>query len=124
MNLDQVFPRKYATGEDLKGRTITIVIASCELESMRPNPQASEVQKLVIFAHGAQKGIIASRTLAEQIAGALGSRETKDWTGKKVSIFPVEMMVAGQKRTAIRAKPAANGVSELPDTFTEEDPEE
>jgi hypothetical protein len=123
MNLDEVFPRKYATGEDLKGRNITIVIESCELESMRPNPQAAEVEKLVIYAKGAQKGIIASRTLAEQIAQAIGSRQTEEWTGKKVTIYPVEMMVAGKQRTAIRAKAAANGASELPETFNEEEEE-
>jgi hypothetical protein len=123
MNIDQLFPRKYATGEDLKGKAFTATIAGCQLVSMRPNPQSGEVEKLVIHIRGAQKGIIASRTLAEQIAAALGTKETEEWTGKRVTLYPEQMKVAGVQRTAIRAKAAANGESPLPETFTEEEEE-
>jgi len=108
MKIDKMFPRKYATGSDLEG-PVTLSIARVQPEKMRPTPQSPEVQKWVIYFNGAQKGVVLSRTLAEQISLAVGSDDTDHWIGREVTLYPQSVMVAGKERIAIRAKEAVNG---------------
>lgn len=121
MNINDIYPRKYANGEDLKGKAVSIVIASVKPERMRPNPSASEVMKLVLYAEGAQKGIIVSRTMAEQIAKVLQSEETETWIGKRIVIYPENMKVAGTERVAIRARFAGVQTDPLPAALQDEE---
>jgi len=128
MKLAQMFPRRYATGEDLQGKAITLTIANIASEKMHPQPNAPEVEKWVIYFKEAKKGVVLNRTLAYQIGEILGSEDTDDWLGKGITIFPQPMTVAGKKVTAIRAraakiKPGAAGEA-IPPSLAEEDDEE
>ena len=69
----------------------------------------SDTKKWVVYFQGAQKGVVLSRTLAEQIAEAVGSVETDDWIGHPVTLYPQNVVVAGKQRIAIRARAAVNG---------------
>ena len=85
---------------------------------MRPVPSAPLVQKFVLHFQNTHKGVILSRTLAQQIAEATGSDDADLWIGKRITIFPQPMTVAGKKRVAIRVKPPINGGdSDPPDSF-------
>ena len=106
MKLSEMFPRKYATGEDLQGKPVTVTVAQVVQEEMRPQASSPPVKKWVVYFHEAQKGVVLSRTLAYQIGEALHSEETNDWTDQKVTLYPKPMMVAGKKRIAIRARAA------------------
>ncbi len=108
MKLNELFPRKYATGEDLAGKSVTLTISHLRLEKMIPTPGAAPVEKWVVFFKEAQKGIVLSKTLAFQISKVVGSEDTEDWTGKKVVLYPEPVNVAGYTRTAIRAKATAS----------------
>ena len=106
MKLDELFPRKYATGQDLHGRPVTLTISHLRTEKMVPTPGTPPVDKWVIFFKDAQKGIVLSKTLAFQISRAIGSDDTDAWSGKRVTLYPEDVTIAGQNRTAIRAKKA------------------
>jgi len=106
MKLDDLFPRRFATGEDLKGRPVTLTISHLRSEKMTPTPGAAPVERWVVYFKDAQKGIVLSKTLATQIAQAVGSDDTDAWVGKRVTLYPVTVTVAGQTRIAIRAKAA------------------
>lgn len=126
MKLSDMFPRKYARGEDLNGNPVTLTVALVQPERMRPQAGAPEVQKFVVYFQGADKGVILCKTLAYEIAKAVGCDEDEDvsnWTGKRVTIYPKPMKVAGKTRIAIRArKPAAsNGTAPPPATLSDEE---
>lgn len=126
MKLSEMFPRKYAAGEDLNGKPATLTVATVRTETMRPQAGAPEVQKHVVYFQGAAKGVILCKTLAYEIAKAVGCDEDEDvgnWTGRKVTIYPKPMKVAGKNRIAIRArKPApGNGTAPPPATMTDEE---
>jgi hypothetical protein len=106
MKLSQMFPKRYATGEDLQGKAFTVTITRIVREKMHPQPNAPEVEKWVAYFREAQKGIVLNRTLAYQIAEILGSEETDSWVGKTISIYPQSITVAGKKMTTIRAREA------------------
>lgn len=120
MKISELYPRRYATGEDLKGKAFTLAVARVVLEEMHPQPGAPAERKPVIYFDGTSKGIILGPALARQIAGLLGD-DTNDWTGKKVTIYPQSMTVAGTPRTAIRARAATNGTSTPPDAMIEDE---
>jgi hypothetical protein len=107
MKVSEMFPRKYASGDDLNGKPATLTIKRLSQEEMRPGG-AAPVKKWVVYFEGAQKGVILTRTLAGQIAEALGDDNTDGWPGKRVTLFAVPMNVAGRQVKAIRAR-AANG---------------
>lgn len=104
MDINNVFPRKYAKGEDLGGRDVTATILRVELVEMRPSPSAPPEKKPVLYVRGGKRGIILTNTLAHQIAALTGSSETDDWTNDRVVLYGKPMMVAGNKVIAIRAK--------------------
>jgi len=106
MKLNQLFPSKYATGQDLAGKSVALTISHLRSEKMIPTPGASPVDKWVVYFKEAQKGIVLSKTLATQIAQAVGSDDTDAWPGKRVMLYPEEVTVAGKPRTAIRARKA------------------
>ena len=106
MKLNDLFPRKYATGEDLAGKSVTLTISHLRLEKMIPTPGTAPVEKWVVYFKEAQKGVVLSKILATQIAQAVGSEDTDAWPGKRVMLYPEEVNVAGKPRTAIRARKA------------------
>ena len=75
MKLDEMFPSRFVSGEDLQGSDVTITIARIQTERMRPNPQSPELKKFVLYTVEGKKGVVLSKTLASQIARALGSDE-------------------------------------------------
>lgn len=123
MKISEIFPRKYATGEDLKGQPFTLTIRTVTMEEMHPQPGSPAEHKPVIYFAETQKGIILSPTLARQIQAIHGD-ETDTWNGKRVTIYPQPMTVAGKPRVAIRARPAANGPSQQPPAAMLEEDEE
>jgi len=120
MKISELFPRKYATGADLNGKPATLTIARVTQEEMRPNPNAKPEAKWVLYFKGAQKGIVLSRTLAQQIAEITGEDDTDHWPGKRVTLYPVPMTVAGQARVAIRARKPTNGTEPPPSSLTDD----
>lgn len=106
MKLSSMFPRRYATGDDLQGKSFTLTITHVNREKMRPQPGAPEVDRWVLYFKETKKGVVLSRTLAYQVAEILGSEETDNWVGKAITIYPQPIQVAGKAVTAIRARRA------------------
>ena len=106
MKLDEMFPSRFVRGQDLQGRAVTVTIDRVLPERMRPNPQSPEMQKFVLYTVEGKKGIVLSKTLANQIAQVLESDESDNWIGKKVTLYPEPITVAGIQRIAIRARAA------------------
>lgn len=115
MKVSTMFPRKFVSGEDLGGKAYRVVIEEVRQEELRVGPGAKPEPRWVMYLAGTRKGIILSRTLAEQITQIVGSDETGDWTGKAILIYPEPMTVAGKPRVAIRARAPKAGaeVAEL-----------
>lgn len=121
MLISEMFPSKYAKGEDLAGKSITLIIDHIRQEEMHPQPNAPAVKKFVLYFKNAQRGIILSRTLAEQIAEILGSLDSDQWIGGKITIFSQPLKVAGKSRLAIRAKAPTNGADNPPAILQEDE---
>jgi len=82
MNINELFPSKYAQPEDMKGRMIIATINTVTLVGTH-NPS---VKMPVISFLGAKKQIILKQTLANDIAKIHGP-ETDDWKTRKIMLF-------------------------------------
>lgn len=107
MKVNQMFPSRYVSGEDLNGKAWPVTIRNVTTEKMHPNPQAPEVEKFVLYTVEGRKGIVLGKVLAEQIQAATGQDDTEQWPGCKITIFAERVNVAGRELLAIRARGAA-----------------
>ncbi len=99
MLISQAFPRRFATGEDLAGKTPVLAVAKVTTEKVGP------VVKPVVWFHHAAKGIVLNPTLARQLAALLGD-DTDAWAGRRVQLSAVKIKVNGEVKHSIRASAA------------------
>jgi hypothetical protein len=118
-----MYPKKFASGEDLAGKPVTLSVSTVRREQLHPQPGSPAVDKLVVYFAHATKGVILSAPLARQIAAVLGD-DTDQWASKKITLYPEPMQVAGKSRIAIRARAPDNGESTPPASLQEPDEEE
>ena len=127
MHLNEIFPKRYASAEELQGKEVTLTIARVVPEKMRPNPKSPEVQKFVVYFREARKGIVMGKSLAYQFAEILGSEETNDWAGKVVTLTSGLMDVAGRKVLTFQARrPASSAIAghQIPKSLADDDEHE
>jgi hypothetical protein len=79
-------PSKYLSCDDLKGRTITVKIASVDMEPVQMSDGSEEVKPVIRFEK-ANKAFIGGKTNDYSIAVLL-SRKPLDWVGKRITLMP------------------------------------
>lgn len=123
MLVSQMFPRRWMVGADLAGKDFTLKIEAVQQEQIQVQGGKKE-PRWVLYFKGAKKGLILNRTIAEQIAGVVGSEETQEWGGKVITIYPVEMKVAGEQRVGIRVRKPAAGAAARTEALDHEEEED
>lgn len=120
MQLQDMFPGRYLRGQDMS-RPMLIEMRSVEKAQLRPGPNKPEETAYVLHfedvSHGAParvrglvytpgKGysLVLRRRLAAEIMAATDTSDTDEWNGKRVVIYPEQMIVANRTVTAIRAR--------------------
>lgn len=107
MKTADAYPSKYLSAEDLNEKDITLTIRSVELEEIGQGAKAE--RKLVIEFAGAKKRFVCNKTNSNTISKVLGSDETDDWIGQRITIGPREVEFQGDMVMSIRVslkKPA------------------
>jgi hypothetical protein len=132
MNLNQAYPSKYLTAEDLNDQSATVTISDVVQERLGQGKDASD--KLVISFQGKKKSLVCNKTNAKTIAKVLGSDETDDWIGQRIIIEPREVEFQGDMVLALRvslkkpaapaAAPAAHGMMGKPAQRAEAAPQQ
>lgn len=100
MKTSDAYPTKYLSAEDLGDKDITLTIESVELETIGQGAKATD--KLVIGFKGAKKSFVVNKTNANTISKVLGSDETDDWIGQRITIGPREVEFQGDMVMSIR----------------------
>ena len=89
MNIDQIYPSKYLKESDLRGRDATVTIRSVEITKI------GEEKKPVAFFEGKEKGLVLNKTLLNVIAKVVDSKDTDNWIGKRITLYPTETEYRG-----------------------------
>jgi hypothetical protein len=102
MNGQELYERRYNTGDDLRGKPHTLTIDKVQVETMHPQGQA--VRKAAIYFKQARRPFVLNKQFAESIAQALREYDTAKWAGRDITIYPVPSR--GGKGDTILARPA------------------
>ncbi len=102
LNGQELYERKYNTGDDLRGKPHNLTIEKVQVETMHPQGQA--VRKAAIYFKQAKRPFVLNKQFAESIAQALQEYDTAKWSGRDITIYPVP--TRGSKGDTILARPA------------------
>lgn len=97
-----MYPSEYLNAADLQGKDARVVIESVSLENV-PGADGQKKEKPVVRFKGKQKRFPLPKTCAKEIAKRHG-KDTEDWIGKTVTIYPTECMAFGQMVECIRVR--------------------
>ena len=96
MNIQGAFPSQFLKAADLQGRRATVTIAGVTMEDIGSDT------KPVLHFQGKDKGLVLNKTNANMITEIVGSDETDDWKGKRVTLYPTKTDFQGKRVDAIR----------------------
>lgn len=99
-DIDKIFPSRYLKAADLDGREHILAIKDVQIENVGQTKES----KPVLYFRGAQKGLVLNVTNSKRIATMVGSKDTDDWKGFKIVIYPTETEFAGETVDCIRVK--------------------
>lgn len=98
MNIDQIYPSKYLKESDLRGRDATVTIRAVQIVKI------GDEQKPVAFFEGKEKGLVLNKTLLNVIAKVADSKDTDNWVGKRITLYPTETEYRGDVVPCIRVR--------------------
>lgn len=124
MDIDAAFPSKYLKSADLQDRNVQLVIDRIEVEEVGFGRDKDS--KPVLYFQKAKKGLVLNKTNSNAIKAVYG-RDTDQWIGKPLVLFPAMVDFAGETVEAIRVRapkataPAAQVHAPLPAAHQEYD---
>lgn len=81
MDYEKLFPGRFLKSAEMDGRDWTLEIKGIRSEEIDGKPKA------ILSFNGTKKEVVMNRTNAEALKLMFG-RETNDWIGKRVTLFP------------------------------------
>lgn len=121
MKIEQLFPSRWLHPEALNGRAVTVTIAAVTLEKVHNPTTNRQEQKPAVAFKGATKLLLMNKTQALAIARILGSGETDDWTGRRVTLSAA-IAPNGKQTIAVSPVPDTDPIPN-PDADANPDPD-
>jgi hypothetical protein len=111
--LNDAFPSKYLTAADIEeSGDLDCTIKNVELVTLGQG--AEKDTKLLIHLKGMEKGFVCNKTNATTIQKVLGSDDTDDWIGGRITLKAMEVQFGKDMVMSIRVglrKPAAKAAA-------------
>lgn len=98
-NVDEIYQSdsKWLTANDLKGKEIKVTVDGSKVE------EVGDTHKLCVYFKGKEKGLALNKTNARMIAETYG-RDSEDWTGKEIVLYPTKTEFQGKLVDCIRVR--------------------
>jgi hypothetical protein len=109
-----LFPSKYLTAEDLKGKDVTVTINKVvreDLAMVAPGGKRAIKKGTTVHFEKASKALVINVTNADSIAAMYGTK-AEDWVGKKITLYPTTTMFGREMVTCIRIRETGRPRSE------------
>lgn len=122
MKVNDAYPSKFLTAEDLDGSDVNVTIDDVQLEEIGQG--ADKQKKLVLSFRGKKKGLVVNKTNANTISKVLASDDTDDWIGQTITIGPREVEFKGEMVWSIRVslkKPGPKKPAPAPEPEPDQD---
>lgn len=98
-----MFSSEYLSSWDLNGKDVTVTISRVTAGELT-GTGGRKTKKPLIYFEGAGKALAANKTNCKTIAAMYGT-DTKEWIGKRITLYPTKTDMAGQQVDAIRVRP-------------------
>ena len=109
-----MFDKDFLFAAQLQGREVTVEIASVKAGAIRGEGGKSS-KKPVCHFRGKDKPLALNVTNCRTIAAMYGP-DTKDWIGKRITIYPTTTDFGGKTVDCIRVRPGIPSASKQTDT--------
>lgn len=100
MRLNDAFPSNYLKADDLEEADVIVTITGCEIEELGKEKE----RKPVLTFRGTDKKMVLNKTNWQTIAKVLGTDETDEWIGKRITLFTAQVESFGETVLAIRVR--------------------
>ena len=116
MNIDNITESKYLAKSDVTP-AVSVTVSGITVENLARDNEPVENKWILHFSEGL-KPMVVNKTNAELIAHVLGSRESDDWIGGKLTLFNDPSISFGGKLTGgIRIQiPAPQATAQSPES--------
>lgn len=108
MKIGAAFPGAYLKAADLAGKRVGVVIERVEMEDI-----GGETKPILHF-RGKERGLVLNKTNANSISMILGTDETDNWPGKRVTLYPSKTDFQGKRVDCIRVDSPQPGAAPVP----------
>jgi len=98
--IDDLFPSRFLKAIDLDGRDLTVTITDIDTEEVGHYRD----KKPVLYFDGGHKPLVMNKTNATSI-GKLYGGNTRDWIGKKITLFETDVQFRGEWVKSVRVRP-------------------
>ncbi len=105
MKMSLMFPSDFVKADDLNGKDVTKTIKAVTMDELTMAGGRKETRPVVRFSD-AEKKLVLNKTNAITISKMYG-KETDDWVGKQVTMYPTETQFGSETVDCIRIR---NGV--------------
>ncbi len=111
MHYELMFPSRYLRASDLRGKDVTMTIATVRVEELTMVGGRKADKPVVYFDETRkrakdpddEKRLVINKTNAKTIAAKYGT-DTDGWTGKKITLYPAMVRFGGDTVEAIRIR--------------------
>lgn len=115
------FPELYFKGDDFAGKEVTLTTRSIVVETLHGD--AGDEDKIVLYFKEtkakaeregrpkSEKRMVLSKTLYVDFVTMFNSKETKDWTDKRITFYRGKAIKGGKQVIRARLAPAATSTS-------------
>jgi hypothetical protein len=110
MDTSNLYPSKYVGSDDLKGNHVTVTIRELKLESLKDRNGLQQM-KPVLYFQKTEKGLVVNKTNLKSLWTIFGSKSSKDWVGKKITLFSMPVQFGDEMRQGIRIAAVTNNGS-------------
>ena len=109
ISLDDVYASKWLRAKDLNGQPALVTIQEIGMTKFKDGKS-----QITLTFREQEKPFGCNKTNASNIAKIMNSRDTDDWIGKQIVIFPTEVEFSGEMVDAIRVRAPRNRAPEPP----------
>jgi hypothetical protein len=108
MKIGSAFPGQYLKCADLNGKRVGVVIDGVTVEDIGGET------KPVLHFKGKERGLVLNKTNANSISMIVGTDETDNWPGKRITLYPSKTDFQGKRVDCIRVDPPDQGAPPPP----------
>jgi hypothetical protein len=99
-----LYPSKYISSDDLKGKHVTVTIRTLKRELLKRKNGEQEVLPILYFEE-TKKGLVTNKTNLKSCQSLLGSTNSDNWVGRQIVLYATPVQFGDEIRQGIRIAP-------------------